>query len=389
MLTEASVVSGPIAQALVARVESAILAMRADDPFRPVHVLVPNHVLGTLFARSLFAGTGYLAIYCELPHEFAWRVAATDCLTEGVLPVPEEVDLAIVLSAAAQAVEGEGTPDYLRRAVQMPGFAPAALRTLRDLAASGVGPDALHAFAAEAPDPDKLRVLARIARAQQAAIVSAGLVDRETLYRRAAATLATVDSAPRPQPPSPKTRVPGPGVVLVGSPPPSRAFETLAARIKETHPCAWVAWPAPDGIAPRHDAARAEFSARTHVARATASPEPGGGPGYAETAAKSMPRGHAPHALERVQKLLFVEGAKEQPAEPRGTPSRKNAGTPARSKTEARWLGGAGTPRRLMDFHRQIEHYDLGSINADAFWGMLPREFGKFKQELAASPPSS
>ena len=40
---------------------------------------------------------------------------------------------------------------------------------------------------------------------------------------------------------------------------------------------------------------------------------------------------------------------------------------------------GAGTPRRLMDFLRQIElNYDLGSITADQFWAMLPREFGRF-----------
>lgn len=74
MLTEASVISSLILPALVARVESAILAMRADDPFRPVHVLVPNHVLGTLLSRALFAETGYLGIYIDLPHEFAWRM---------------------------------------------------------------------------------------------------------------------------------------------------------------------------------------------------------------------------------------------------------------------------------------------------------------------------
>lgn len=45
---------------------------------------------------------------------------------------------------------------------------------------------------------------------------------------------------------------------------------------------------------------------------------------------------------------------------------------------------GAGTPRRLMDFLRQIElNYDLGSIEAERFWGMLPREFARFKREPA------
>lgn len=40
----------------------------------------------------------------------------------------------------------------------------------------------------------------------------------------------------------------------------------------------------------------------------------------------------------------------------------------------------AGTPRRLMDFFRQIElNYDLLSIDENNIWSMLPREFQKFK----------
>jgi hypothetical protein len=46
----------------------------------------------------------------------------------------------------------------------------------------------------------------------------------------------------------------------------------------------------------------------------------------------------------------------------------------------------AGTPRRLMDFFRQIElNYDLSSIQEESFWNMLPKEFGRFK----GSPPVS
>lgn len=47
-----------------------------------------------------------------------------------------------------------------------------------------------------------------------------------------------------------------------------------------------------------------------------------------------------------------------------------------------RGAGGktAGTPRRLMDFLRQIElNYDLGSIKADTFLAMLPAEFNRFR----------
>jgi hypothetical protein len=43
---------------------------------------------------------------------------------------------------------------------------------------------------------------------------------------------------------------------------------------------------------------------------------------------------------------------------------------------------GAGTPRRLMDYFRQIElNYDLNSVTEAQFWSMLPREFEKFKQQ--------
>ena len=47
-----------------------------------------------------------------------------------------------------------------------------------------------------------------------------------------------------------------------------------------------------------------------------------------------------------------------------------------------RGAGGkeAGTPRRLMDFFRQIElNYDLQSVSESKFWDMIPAEFSKFK----------
>lgn len=122
MDTDNQLASWPVLPALVARIEAAVRACRAQDPFLPIHIVVPNHVLGTLLARALFVDTGYLSIHVELPHEFAWSVAARDSLGAGLLPVPEEVDLAIVLNAAAAAVTDASTPDYLKRAVQMPGL---------------------------------------------------------------------------------------------------------------------------------------------------------------------------------------------------------------------------------------------------------------------------
>ena len=53
-----------------------------------------------------------------------------------------------MLNAAAEAVADPSTPGYLESAVQMPGFAPAVLRTLRDIAAADVTPAALEAFVA-------------------------------------------------------------------------------------------------------------------------------------------------------------------------------------------------------------------------------------------------
>jgi hypothetical protein len=57
----------PVQPALVARIEAAIRQFRAADPFLPIHVIVSNHVLGTLLGCSLFADTVYLAIEVQLP----------------------------------------------------------------------------------------------------------------------------------------------------------------------------------------------------------------------------------------------------------------------------------------------------------------------------------
>ena len=272
----------PVQPALVARIEAAIRTFRAADPFLPIHVIVSNHVLGTLLGRSLFADTGYLAIEVQLPHEFAWSVAARESHHAGLLPVPEDVDLAIVLKAASAAVSDEATPDYLRRAAPMPGFASAALRTLRDIAGADVTPLTLDAFAVKAQDGAKVRVLARIANGHKATLTSAKLLDREALYSRAAALLPTAD---------------GRGVVLVGDPPDSRGLEVLMARLAATHPFAWLPLSEPPGIAPRRDAARTSFA------------------GHLKTRLEPVePEHRKNNALARVQSVLFAEGAPGRPA---------------------------------------------------------------------------
>ena len=71
----------------------------------------------------------------------------------------------------------------------MPGFASAALRTLRDIAGADVTPATLEAFAGNAQDGEKMRVLTRIANGHKETLASAKLLDRETLYRRAGGAL--------------------------------------------------------------------------------------------------------------------------------------------------------------------------------------------------------
>lgn len=271
----------PVLPALVAQVEAAVRAGRAGDPFRPVHILVPNHVLGTLLERALCAGTGSLAIHVELPHEFAWTVAARDCLAAGLLPVPEDVDLAIVAKSSSAAAADPATPAYLSRAVTMPGFAPAALATLRDIAAADVDAAALDAFAPNAPDPGKLRMFARLTRGYRDTLGHAGLIDRESLYRRAAALLPAADGAV---------------VIVIGDLPPSRPCEAFIARLAATHPFAWLNWRDRAGLTPRRDARRARVSARM---------------GLAPDATPDMPSTEP--ALSRLQTQLFAESAPGEP----------------------------------------------------------------------------
>jgi hypothetical protein len=56
--------------------EQAIRAVRADDPFLPVAVVVPDHLLGVWLSQSIFSDTGHMAIDFMLAHELAWRVVA-------------------------------------------------------------------------------------------------------------------------------------------------------------------------------------------------------------------------------------------------------------------------------------------------------------------------
>lgn len=165
-------------QRLRSRLEATIRTLRAGDRLLPVHVVVPSHLLGAWLAPRLFADTGHLAIDFLLLPELAWKVAAPRVLVEGRTRIPENVDIALLLAEAQVATEAEGTPDYLKEAAQMAGFAPAALRTLQDLAAAGVEPAALEAEAPKSADPERLKLLARMARGLRERLEKARLLDR-------------------------------------------------------------------------------------------------------------------------------------------------------------------------------------------------------------------
>ena len=165
--------------------ERVIRDLRADEPLLPVVVVVPNHLLGVWLNQRLFAETGHMAIDFTLAHELAWRVAAPGLLREGRTRLPENVGLALLLAAIPEAIAHPDTPDYLRDAARTAGFGPAALRTIGDLAAAELLPEALEAKAPTAADPERLRLLARLWREFEAGLDKAGLVDRARLYRAA------------------------------------------------------------------------------------------------------------------------------------------------------------------------------------------------------------
>ena len=120
------------------------------------------------------------------------------------------------------------------------------------------------------------------AHPHQKTLAAAQLIDRDMLYRRAAALLPTTDGA---------------GVVFVGDTPESRGLEALLGRLATTHPFAWLALSTHTGIAARRDSARKAFVARSGIAFDPIKVE--------------SPLGNS---LFRVQGALFDENAQHRPA---------------------------------------------------------------------------
>lgn len=166
----------------------ALARLRQDDPLRAVHVAVPTPTLGQALTRALAAQGGFVGVRFVLLDELAWQMAAPSLLAEGRGRVPEGADLALLLGVLRKEVAA-GVPEHLRAAAELRGFAPAVLRTLRDLRAAGVAPQALEDGAESSADPARLRLLARLAVAHAAALEAAGLADRPAIWARAARSL--------------------------------------------------------------------------------------------------------------------------------------------------------------------------------------------------------
>jgi RecB family exonuclease len=171
---------------LASRLEAAIVEFRVKDPFLPIHVLVPTPLLGTWLAQRIFAESAHIAIHFERPEQLAWRLLEPVALLEGVRPIPEFAELAMVLAAAREEGKRENLPDYLKTALRTRGFAPALLQTLHDLDAAGIGTDALNERAPRSAAPERLQLLARLQGSVDGRLHAAGLLSRATLLRRAA-----------------------------------------------------------------------------------------------------------------------------------------------------------------------------------------------------------
>jgi ATP-dependent helicase/nuclease subunit B len=235
--------------------ERAIRDLRADEPLLPVVVVVPNRLLGTWLNQHLFADTGHMALDFMLAHELAWRLAAPGLLRAGQSRVPESVGLALLLGAIPEAIGHPDTPDYLREAARTAGFGPAALRTLDDLAAAELWPEALEAQAPTAADPERLRLMARLWRGFEAGLENARLVDRARLYRLAPEALPSSWLG---------------AVVLCGFDDPAPAEAGFFEALRRHHPFAVVGALVRPPIAARHAARQQAMALRLGVTWGTA-----------------------------------------------------------------------------------------------------------------------
>ena len=286
-------------------VEEAVIRLRGGDATLPIHVIVPNHLLGVWLSRSIFAETGHFAIDFVLPHELAWRIAAPHELPKGRAPAPEYADQALLLDAVAEVVEEEETPDYLVEASKTAGFVPAALATLQELENVGLPAEALEQHASETADPARLELLARLMRARRKRLEKNALLDRPQLYRAAAAAL-----------PSPVLG----GVVVCGRHNFAPAAQEFLTTLKQNVGVEFLAEDVPDDVVPRHGSRAQLLRDRLGLPKSRAAAEPRS-------------------ALERVQQRLF---------------RRSDAGTTESLDPSLTFLSAAGQGLEAVEIARRI-----------------------------------
>ncbi len=265
----------------VRALERVIRALRAENPFLPVTVIVPNHLLGLWLSRSIFSDTGHMAIEFALAHETAWRVATPGLLSQGRARVPESVGLALLLAAIPVAVAHPDTPDYLRAAARTAGFGPAALRTIEDLAGAELRPEALETAAAGAADPERLRLMARLWRGFEAGLDTTRLVDRASLYTIAAQSLPSKQLG---------------AVAVCGFHDPTPAEASFLEGLRRHHPFANLLDTAPSAAAPRQASRQKALLARLGAE------------------ANEEPAAQTKTALQRLQAGLFAPVPKQSQA---------------------------------------------------------------------------
>jgi ATP-dependent helicase/nuclease subunit B len=337
---------------LLPSLESAIRALRATNPLLPVQVVVPSHLLGAWLTPRLFADTGHLGIDFLLLPELAWKGAASRLLAEGRTRVPENVDLALLLAEAREATEAEGTPEYLKDAARMAGFGPAALRTLQDLGAAGVQPEALEAQAPRSADPERLRLLARMARGLRVRLGESGLVDRASLYREAAKAL-------------PCSGLGAVVLVRLDDVPPVGA-EFLEA-LKRHHPVAIVKETRPPGVAPRHDARKKALVECLGLSTKQADK------GSQATTS----------ALARLQQSLFDRARRDTPATTHTGDATEPKAQPALDDT-VHVLAAAGESLEAVEIARLIQRATAqGFTHADV--AVLLHDTGAYAAHLASA----
>jgi ATP-dependent helicase/DNAse subunit B len=155
---------------------------RARDPRGAIILAVPSRLLGGRLRAGLARALGGIAgIHVMTLPELAERIALVPLALAGRRPIPAVADRLLVDRAIRQSIPRAG--GYFSAVLEARNFAGAVLSTLLDVKRAGLEPEAL---AAAFPDNAKVRELAAIYRALEAALRRHGYHDASDLLTEAA-----------------------------------------------------------------------------------------------------------------------------------------------------------------------------------------------------------